>query len=107
MIGWLRAVWARRPRRRDPWGFDLSPIIPPFRPEPGTPPPAAGPAVVGDPRLDPAERAIPMSVQIEAEETLNAMFGLPEAWRCPCGGRPFITEKTCPRCGRKQAERWS
>lgn len=88
MRGFLRRLWRRLLRR------DREPVRPPV-------------PVADDPRLDPAERELPREVQIGAEETINASFGLPEVWRCPCGGRPFITERTCPRCGRPQGARWS
>lgn len=118
MIGWLRWLLRRRP----PWDIDTTPTVPvpPERSAPvdlvtplkdaGIPPwgPGVEPPERGDdPRLDPYERVLPMDVQVSAEETINASFGLPEVWRCPCGGRPFVTQKTCPRCGRKQGERWS
>ena len=62
---------------------------------------------VEDRRLNPAERVLPREVQLSAEDTINASLGLPAVWRCPCGGRPFITENTCPRCGGSMAERWA
>lgn len=34
----------------------------------------------------------------QAEANINASLGLPRAWRCACGGRPF-EGKACPRCG--------
>jgi hypothetical protein len=84
----LRVNWSNRKARR---GTQM-PVV---HPEPR------------DPRLDPRERALPMGVQVHTEEHMNAIFGLPPVWRCPCGGRPFKSELTCPRCGRTIDHDWT
>lgn len=41
---------------------------------------------------------LPRAVLDPVEDFINADLGLPRAWRCACGGRPF-EGKRCPRCG--------
>lgn len=89
-----RSGWCAHPDAQDGFGRRGAAIHEP-EPEPE------------DPRLDPDERMLPQAVQVSAEDTINASFGLPAVWRCPCGGRPFVTELTCPRCGRTIDHDWT
>jgi hypothetical protein len=77
------------------WQKDVAPPDPASRPR-GLPP--------RDRRLDPNERNLPVEVQHQAEQAVADALGIPSNfWRCPCGGRPFVAEAFCPRCGRSRA----